>query len=69
MRSHHSYPVHWGDAQPDQLCVIHQLSVLWGNHCWPPLPPQEETQPGPTHQGTVEYHIFASGKKNGILFY
>lgn len=49
---HYSRPVHRRDTQPDQLCVLHQLSVLWSNHCWPPLPPQEETQHGQTHQGT-----------------
>lgn len=43
---HSCHPVYWGDTQPDQLCVLYQLFVLWGNHCRPSLPPQEKAQPG-----------------------
>jgi hypothetical protein len=41
---HHCNPVYRRDTQPDQLCVLHQLPLLWSHHRRPALLPMEEAQ-------------------------
>lgn len=48
---HHRHPLHRRDTQPDQLRLLHQLSVVRRHHRRPAVLPLEETQPVPTNQG------------------
>lgn len=50
---HHCHTVHRGNTQSHQLCVLHQLSVVWCHHRRPSLPPLDQTLPVPTYQGST----------------
>jgi len=52
VRRHDCDTLHRRDAQPDQLRVLHQLPVVRRHHRRPAVPPLEEAQPVPAHQGT-----------------
>lgn len=52
MHRHCCHPLHWRNAQPDQLRLLHQLPVVRRHHRRSAVLPLEETRPVPTHQGT-----------------
>ncbi len=52
VRCHNRHPLHRRNTQPDQLRLLHQLSVVRRHHRRFAVLPLEETQPVPTHQGT-----------------
>lgn len=52
VRRHYRYTLHWRNTQPHQLRLLHQLPVIRRHHRRPAVPPLEETQLVPTHQGT-----------------
>lgn len=51
MFCHHSHTLHWGNAQPDQLRLLHQLSFIRCHYRGASVLPLEETQLVSTHQG------------------
>lgn len=52
VRRHYRDTLHWRNTQPHQLRLLHQLPVVRRHHRRPAVPPLEETQLVPTHQGT-----------------
>lgn len=52
VRRYYRYTLHWRNAQPHQLRLLHQLPVVRRHHRRPAVPPLEEAQLVPTHQGT-----------------
>lgn len=49
---HHCHTLCWRNTKPNQLCFLHQLSVIRSHYCWPGVLSLQETQHVPTHQGT-----------------
>lgn len=49
---HHCHTLCWRNTKPNQLCFLHQLSVVRSHYCWPGVLSLQETQHLPTHQGT-----------------
>lgn len=51
---HHCHTLCWRNTKPDQLCFLHQLSVIRCHYCWPGVLSLQETQHVPTHQGNAD---------------
>lgn len=45
--------MHWRNAQPNKLCVFHQLPLLRSHYCWSALLQMEEAKPIQAHQGIL----------------
>lgn len=53
VRCHYRHPLHRGNSQPHQLRLLHQLPVVRRHHRRPAVPPLDQAQPVPTHQGSA----------------